>query len=82
MKQYIAYLNKEIDQGVEDERITHMLMSLDNTLNEVRFKVLHSDFTLADTNGRELPYATIDGKPKSFENLWKDTIGDKVQDEI
>lgn len=82
MKQYIAYLNKEIDQGVEDDRIKHMLLTLDIQLNEVRFKELHLDFTLEDTNGRELPYATINGKPKSFDNLWKDVIGDKTEDEI
>jgi hypothetical protein len=82
MSEYIAYLNKEIEQTIEDDRIRHMLLSLNIQLNEVRFKELHLDFTLEETEGRKLPYATIDGKPKSYENLWKDIIGDKVQDEI
>jgi hypothetical protein len=29
---------------------------------------------------RELPYATIDGKPKSFDNFWKEVIGEKELD--
>ena len=29
---------------------------------------------------RELPYATIDGKPKSFDNFWQEVIGDRELD--
>jgi len=58
-------------------RYQHILKSLDHNEHEKRVYIQHQDeFEVL----RELPYATINGKPKSFDNFWKEVIGEKELD--
>ena len=54
----------------------HIFKSIDNVNNEVRIYVEGSDFYLNESK-HPLPYATIDGKKKSMDNLFKEAIGEK-----
>lgn len=54
----------------------HIFKSIDNVNNEVRIYVEGQDFYTPDAK-HPLPYATIDGKKKSMENLFKEAIGEK-----
>jgi hypothetical protein len=74
-----AYVHNEAQQGVEDMRIRHMLKTLDPKKHDVRVYVLGQDFHNSDVE-HKLPFATLDGKKKSFDNLWKEVIGEKVHD--
>ena len=54
----------------------HIFKSIDNVNNEVRIYVEGQEFYTPDAK-HPLPYATIDGKKKSMENLFKEAIGEK-----
>lgn len=77
MKSYILYLNSENTQDVRDMRYRHIFKTLDITKDEVRVYTKGQDFHKEE---RELPYASIDGKIKSFDNFYKEVIGDKIID--
>ena len=55
----------------------HIFKSIDNVNNEVRIYVEGQDFHTPDAK-HPLPYATIDGKKKSMDNLFKEAIGEKT----
>ena len=74
-----AYVFNEAQQGVEDMRIIHMLKTLNPKEHDVRIYVLGQDFHKVDVE-HELPFATLDGKKKSFDNLWNEVIGEKIHD--
>ena len=80
MKQYLLYLNHPDNQDVIDMRWQHVIKTLDIVENEVRVYIRGADF-ITPPHDRELPYATIDGKPKSFENFYEEVIGEKKLDE-
>ena len=77
MKSYILYLNSENTQDVRDMRYRHIFKTLDHAEHEVRIYTKGQDFHKEE---RELPYASIDGKIKSFDNFYKEVLGDKVID--
>ena len=59
------------------DRYKHILNTVDIKEHEKRVYIQYQDeFEVL----RELPYATIDGKPKSFDNFWKEVIGEKKLD--
>ena len=59
------------------ESYRHILNTIDIKEHEKRIYIRGQDeFEVL----RELPYATIDGKPKSFDNFWKEVIGEKELD--
>lgn len=58
-------------------RYKHIMNTVDHKEHEKRVYIRGLDeFEVL----RELPYATIDGKPKSFDNFWKEVIGEKELD--
>ena len=78
MNSYILYLNTESEQDVIDMRWKHVIKTINHDEHEVRVYVKCQDFHKEE---RELPYATINGKPKSFDNFYKEVIGEKKLDE-
>jgi len=74
------YLNHPHRQDVNDERLRHIVSTLDKDVMEVRVYQCGSDFH-GEPHERPLPYGTIDGKPKSHENFFKDILGEKTEDE-
>jgi len=78
MNSYILYLNTESEQDVMDMRWKHIIKTINHDEHEVRVYVKGQDFHKEE---RELPYATINGKPKSFDNFYKEVIGEKKLDE-
>ena len=59
------------------ERYRHILNTVDIKEHEKRIYIRGQDeFEVL----RELPYATIDGKPKSFDNFWKEVLGERELD--
>lgn len=79
MREFIAYLNKEEDRDVDELRMVHLLNTLDKKEDGVRLKVLGKDFFKSDIEG-ELPYVFMNGKKKSFRNLWKAITGEARND--
>ena len=79
MREFIAYLNKEEDRDVDELRMVHLLSTLDNKEDGVRLKVLGEDFFKTDIEG-DLPYVFMDGKKKSWKNLWKAITGEVRND--
>ena len=77
-RSFHLYLPPEEYQDVISERYKHIFRSLDRTKNEVRVYVKGLDFWEHD---HDLPFATLNGKKKSFENLWKEAIGEKKLEE-
>ena len=83
MRQVHAYLLPVKEQGIEDMRITHLLKTLDIMENEVRLYVQGVDFQKASLHPHiqeDVPFITIDGKKKSFDNAWQEILGDKEHD--
>ncbi len=79
MNELIAYLLPEDQQGAMDWRYKSMLNSLDLIKNSVRIKVQGVDFAKVEVE-HEVPFVTLNGKKKSFENLWNEVIGEKERD--
>lgn len=79
MREFIAYLNKEEDRDVDELRMVHLLSTLDKKEDGVRLKVLGKDFFKSDIEG-DLPYVFMDGKKKSWKNLWKAITGEVRND--
>ena len=77
MNSYILYVNTPQDQGVYDMRYMQIMKTINHDEHEVRIYTKGQDFHKEE---RELPYATINGKPKSFDNFYKEVIGEKVID--
>ena len=80
MREFIAYLLPEDQQGAQDWRIISMLESLDIIENSVRYKIQGVDIAKADID-RKVPFVEMNGKAKSFDNLWKEVVGEKQLDE-
>ena len=78
MNSYILYVNTPQDQGVYDMRYIQVIKTINHDEHEVRIYTKGQDFHKEE---RELPYATINGKPKSFDNFYKEVIGEKKLDE-
>jgi len=71
------YLPPEHVHDALCDRYKHILKTIDHNEHEKRTYIqLKDEFEVL----RELPYATIDGKPKSFDNFWKEVIGEKKLD--
>jgi len=79
MREIVAYLNKEEDRDVDEIRMVHLLSTLDTKKDGVRLKVLGEDFFKTDIEG-DLPYVFMDGKKKSWKNLWKAITGEVRND--
>ena len=77
MNSYILNLNTPQDQSVHDMRYRQIIKTINHDEHEVRIYTKGQDFHKEE---RELPYATINGKPKSFDNFYKEVIGEKVID--
>ena len=73
-KSFHLYLPPDEYQDAISERYKHIFRSIDHTKNEVRIYIKGQDFWQHDY---DLPYATLNGKKKSFDNLWTEAIGDK-----
>tara|TARA_B100000459_G_C8427958_1_gene136100 strand:- start:276 stop:530 length:255 start_codon:yes stop_codon:yes gene_type:complete len=80
MNSYILYLNHPNEQDVIDMRWKHVIRTIDHDEHEVRVYTKGEDF-MNPPEDRELPYATINGKSKSFENFYDEVIGEKKLDE-
>ena len=80
MKQIHAYLNPKDEQGIEDMRIAHLLKTLDNVNQEIRIYIQGEDFQKKAIEPHVVPFITIDGKKKSFDNAWQEILGDKEHD--
>ena len=78
VKLFKLYLPKQEDWCVDSIRLQQIFnqIPLDGQPNEVRIYIEGSDFNKLDSP-HQLPYATINGKKKSMDNLWKEVIGDK-----
>ena len=78
MKSFKLYLPnpRYVKYDVDCLRMEHIFKSIDNVNNEVRIYVEGQDFYTSDAK-HPLPYATIDGKKKSMDNLFKEAIGEK-----
>lgn len=76
MRVFKLYLPRERRQEVDSMRLKHIFNSLDINENEVRVYIEGQDFYESDAP-HPLPYATIDGKKKTMENLWKHAIGEE-----
>ena len=80
MREFVAYLLPEDQQGAEDWRIVSMLETLDIIDNAVRYKIQGVDFAKAEVE-HKVPFVTLNGKKKSFDNLWKEVVVEKKLDE-
>tara|TARA_Y100000590_G_C15131505_1_gene792672 strand:+ start:116 stop:361 length:246 start_codon:yes stop_codon:yes gene_type:complete len=76
MKSYKLYLPKEKLWDAICLRYQHIFKSLDIVENEVRVYIEGTDFYESDAP-HPLPYATINGKKKSMDNLFTEAIGEK-----
>lgn len=70
MKTYRLYLNPPHKQTVVDRRWEHLFKNIDRMYQEVRVLTAGLDFYQPEAK-HPLPYATLDGKKKSFENIYK-----------
>lgn len=77
--QFLAYLLPEDQQGVTDYRIKHLLGTLDIKDHELRYYIQGIDFKKIEVE-HKVPFVLMDGKKKSFENLWKEILGEKELD--
>jgi len=75
MKKFRLYLNPPHKQSVQDRRWEHLFKNIDREFQEVRTLVAGLDFYQPEAK-HPLPYATLDGKKKSFENLYKTIMVD------
>tara|TARA_B110000285_G_scaffold223716_1_gene279602 strand:- start:593 stop:838 length:246 start_codon:yes stop_codon:yes gene_type:complete len=80
MSSYHVYLNLKHRQDAKDERLQHIVKTVDKDLHEIRIYQAGADFH-GEPHDRPLPYGVIDGKPKSDENFFKEIIGEKTVDE-
>ena len=77
MRSFKLYLPKRRYQEVDSMRLLHIFKSIDISENEVRVYIEGQDFFESDAP-HPLPYATLDGKKKSYENLYNEAIGEKI----
>lgn len=70
MKQIKLYIDTKDDLNAEGYRWLHLVDSIDRFYNDVRIYVKNIDIPPEDLE-YPLPYLTINGKRKSFENAWK-----------
>ena len=81
MRQVHAYVLPESEQTIEDDRIIHLLKTLDIMENEVRIYVQGQDFQKVSVEPHVCPFITLNGKKKSFDNAWEEILGEKEVDE-
>lgn len=67
---YSLYLPVEREQCVDCDRWKHLLYQVPALHNEVRFFISGVDIDESELE-YPLPYATFNGKKKSFSNMWK-----------
>ena len=79
MSEYCLYLPPEDKQDVMSERYKHMMKQINREHHGVRIYIKGLDFH--DEKEKPLPFATIDGKAKSFNNFWEEVIGERKLDE-
>lgn len=72
---YSLYIPREEEQCADCHRWLHLLKHVPPELNEVRVYVVGIDVR-EDTVEHELPYMKLNGKKKSFANVWKVVMGD------
>jgi len=72
------YLPPERDHDALCDRYKHIMTTVDHMVHDKRTYIQYQDDFKPE---RELPYGTIDGKPKSFDNFWEEVIGEKKLDE-
>jgi len=72
------YLPPEKDHDALCDRYKHIMTTVDHMVHDKRTYIQYQDDFKPE---RELPYGTIDGKPKSFDNFWEEVIGEKKLDE-
>jgi len=68
---YKLYLPTEREQDVYCDRYRHMLDLIDREVDEVRIYICGLDFTYKDIGETPLPFVTLNGKVKSYENICK-----------
>ena len=68
MKRFKLYLPTPDNQDIICERWKHLFNQIDREYQEVRILVSGVDFPYATLDA--LPYATLDGKKKSYESLY------------
>ena len=76
MKKFYLYLNAPQRQTVQDRRWNHLFNNIDRMYQEVRVFVAGLDFYEPEKK-HPLPYATLDGKKKSYTNLYTKIMIDK-----
>ena len=69
MKKFKLYLPTPDNQDIICERYKHLFKKIDTEFQEVRVMTAGFDFPYSTLDA--LPYATRDGKKKSYENLYK-----------
>lgn len=68
MKRFKLYLPTPDNQDIICERWKHLFNQIDREYQEVRILISGQDFPYATLDA--LPYGTLDGKKKSYENLY------------
>ena len=68
MKEYKLYLPTPANQDIICERWKHLFNKIDREFQEVRILTAGFDFPYSTLDA--LPYATMDGKKKTYENLY------------
>ena len=78
MRSFKLYLPnpRYVKYDVDCLRLQHIFKSIDTLENEVRVYIEGQDFYESEAP-HPLPYATLDGKKKSMDNLFKEAIGEK-----
>ena len=77
MRTVHLYLQRERDWNAMDSRLKHICNTLNREDYEVRVYVLGLDFYKTD---KTLPHVELDGKKKSIDNFWNETIGERKLD--
>ena len=77
MNSYILYLNREPEQDVIDMRWKHVIKTINHDEHEVRVYVKVKTFT----KKRENYHCHDKWQTKSFDNFYKEVIGEKKLDE-
>lgn len=70
MKQIKLYVDRNDDLNAEGYRWMHLVDSIDRFHNDVRIYIKDVDIRSEDLE-YDVPYLTINGKRKSFENAWE-----------
>ena len=74
------YLPPERDHDAMCDRYKHIMTTIDHDSEEIEEKRIYIQYQDDFKPERELPYAKINGKIKSFDNFWEEVIGEKKLD--